>query len=132
MEKTVIDMIIILFLLTGSIWLQIFLSKNRNKWLGLIIPLICFMFSITTVLSLVMFTNMESTLVTETINGVVVTDEVITLQSEKPSMISMLATATPVFIISNIPTVIFLAIYFACREKWKLRNELDKMNVQDL
>ncbi len=132
MQKTAIATIVMLLFLAGSIWLQIILSKMKNKWLGLIIPLICFMFSIMTVLSLSMYTNTGITSVTETIDGVVVTDKTITLQSEKPSMISMLATVIPVFLISNIPTLIFLAIYFACREKLKLRNELDKMNVQDL
>lgn len=62
---------------------------------------------------------------TETIDGVVVTDKIITSQSEKPSMISMVVAVIPVFLVSNIPTLIFLAIYFACREKLKLRNELD-------
>lgn len=130
MQKTAIAIIVILLFLAGSIWLQIFLSKKNNKWLGLIIPLICFMFSIMIVFSLPMYTT-GITSVTETINGVV-TDKTITLQSEKPSIFSMLATVIPVFLISNIPTLIFLAIYSACREKLKLRNELDKMNVQDL
>ncbi|WP_127837115.1 hypothetical protein [Clostridium prolinivorans] len=132
MQNTAIAIIILLLFLAGSIWLQIFLSKSKNKWLGLIIPLICFIFSIVTVLSLSMYTNTETTIVTKTIDGVVVSDETITSQSEKTSMISMFVSVIPVFLISNIPTLIFLAIYFACREKLKLRNELDKMNVQDL
>lgn len=130
MLRTAISIIVLLLFLAGSIWLQIFLSKTKNKWLGLIIPLICFIFSIIIILNLSMFTTIRSTSMTQTIDGVVVTD--ITSQSEKPSKISMLVTVIPVFIISNIPTLIFLAIYFACREKLKLRNELDKMNVQDL
>lgn len=132
MLKTAVIIIVLLLFLAGGIWLQVFLSKTKNKWLGLIIPLICFIFSIITILSLSMYTNTGITSVTKTVDGVVVTDKIITSQSEKPSMISMLATAMPVFLISNIPTIIFLAIYFACREKLKLRNELDKMNVQDL
>lgn len=132
MQKTAIAIIIMLLFLAGSIWLQIFLSKKENKWLGLIIPIICFMFSIMIVLSLSMYTNTGITSVTETIEGVIVTNKTTTLQSEKPSIISMLASVVPVFLISNIPTIIFLAIYSACREKLKLRNELDKMNIQDL
>jgi len=127
MQRTSIAIIVFLLILTGSIWLQIFLSKKNNKWLGLIIPLICFLFSIMTVLSLSMYTVNS---VSETIDGVVVTHQ--TSQSDKPSMISMIATVLPVFLISNIPTLLFLAIYFACREKLKLRNEMDKMNIQDL
>lgn len=125
--------IIVILLLAGSIWLQIFLSKKNSKCLGLIIPLICFMFSILTVLSLSMYSNNSGiTTVTETINGVVIREEITALESEKPSMLSMFATVIPVFLISNIPTLIFLAIYFACREKLKLRSQLEKMNIQDL
>lgn len=131
MQKTAIVTIIMLLFLSGSIWLQTFLSKKKNKWLGLIIPIICFMFSIMTVLSLAMYTN-KTILRTETINGVEVIEETTTLQSERPSMISMIVSIIPVFITSNIPTIIFLAVYFACREKLKLRNELDKMSIQDL
>lgn len=131
MENEIISIVVILLFLVGSIWLQIFLSKKKNKWLGLIIPLICFLFSIMIVLSLSMYTN-TGALVTKTIDGVVVTDKTSTIQSEKPNMISMLSTVMPVFIIYNIPTLIFLAIYFACREKMKLRTELDKMNIKDL
>lgn len=130
--KIAIIISILLLFLTGSIWLQVFLSKTKNKWLGLIIPLICFIFSIITISNLVMYTSMKTVSQTGTIDGITVTDKIINEQSEKPSMISMIATVLPVFLISNIPTIIFLAIYFACRDKLKLRNELEKMNVQDL
>ena len=138
MQKTAIAMISMLLFLAGSIWVQIFLSKKRNKWLGLIIPIICFMLSIMAVFSLSIFGLLVNTntgnastgiiSVTETIDGIAVTDNTIAL----PSMISILVAVIPTFLIFNIPTIIFLAIYFACREKLKLRNELNKMNVQDL
>lgn len=138
MQKTAIAMISMLLFLGGSIWVQIFLSKKWNKWFGLIIPIICFMLSIMAVFSLSILslsvnnnTGNASTgiiSVTETIDGIAVTDNTIAL----PSMISILVTVIPTFLIFNIPTIIFLAIYFACREKLKLRNELNKMNVQDL
>lgn len=70
--------------------------------------------------------------ITEIVDGVKVIDKTVTSRPERPDIISILATITPVFLISNIPTIIFLAIYFACREKIKLRTELDKMNIQDL
>ncbi|MGI6776464.1 MAG: hypothetical protein ACOX7R_00090 [Acetivibrionales bacterium] len=121
MLRTAIAIIVMLLFLAGSIWLQIFLSKKKNKWLGLIIPLICFMFSIITVLSLLMYMNTGITSVTETTDGVKVVFNTASLQSEKSDMLSTLATVVPVFIVSNIPTIIFLAIYFVCREKLKLR-----------
>ena len=133
MGNAVLLIIIMLLLLAGSIWLQIFLSRKNNKWLGLIIPLVCLIFSILFVLSITMYTtSSEITTVTETVNGVVLREESIVLESDKPSILSMLASSIPTFIMFNIPTLIFLAIYFACREKIKTKNQLDKMNVQDL
>ncbi len=35
-------------------------------------------------------------------------------------------------LLGNIPTVILLAIYAACREKRRKRGELDKMQIKDL
>ncbi len=133
MGNAVLVIIVVLLLLAGSVWLQIFLSRKNNKWLGLIIPLVCFMFSIVIVLSLTVYTTSSGiTTVTETVNGVVISEESIVLESDKPSIFSMLATVIPIFLMLNIPTLIFLAIYFACREKLKTKNQLDKMNVQDL
>lgn len=37
-----------------------------------------------------------------------------------------------VLLLGNIPTVILLAIYAACREKFHKRGDLDKMNIKDL
>ncbi|WP_243171854.1 hypothetical protein [Faecalispora jeddahensis] len=36
------------------------------------------------------------------------------------------------FLLNNIPTIVLLGIYFGCREKMKLRAELEKMSIQDL
>ncbi len=133
MLKTVLTIAVLLILLAGSVCLQIFLSKTKNKGLGLIIPLICFLFSLFIVFSLTMFTgNIQTTSTTISSDGTIVTHKAAVLPAERPSTISMVASALPVFLMSNIPTLLFLAIYFACREKWKLRKELDKMNVQDL
>ena len=41
-------------------------------------------------------------------------------------------TIAAAFITANIPTIVLLAIYFACREKRKRRRELEKMKLQDL
>lgn len=36
------------------------------------------------------------------------------------------------WLLSNIPTAVLLAIYFACRTKQRRKKQLDKMNIQDL
>lgn len=130
------NIIIFLLFLAGIVWLQIFLSKKRNKWLGLFIPMICFIFSLVSVLSIPMYTsklNTVTTIKTETSDGVVIEEEThVEDNIEKPSIGQMLSMTVPIFLITNIPTIIFIAIYFACREKIKVIIELEKMNIQDL
>lgn len=127
--RVILFMLLFLAFLAGIIWLQIFLSKKQNKWLGLIIPFICFMFSLVAVLSWPMYTFTTISSVTE--NGTQIIEKTVS-QPEKPGILPMFASVLPIFILLNIPTLIFLAIYIACREKLKLRAELDKMNIQDL
>lgn len=96
----------LIVLLVGTIFLQIFLSKKKSKWLGLILPTITFLYSLLMIFSIAVFEGMTGG---ETF---------------------MLIAST--FLISNIPTIVLLGIYFGCRKKMKLRSQLDKMNIQDL
>lgn len=41
-----INIIILLFIFAGIIVLQVFLSRKENKWFGLILPFICFAYSL--------------------------------------------------------------------------------------
>ena len=36
------------------------------------------------------------------------------------------------WIIVNIPTVLLLLVYFVCREKYRKKNQMEKMKIQDL
>ena len=93
----------ILPFLIGLVVLQVFLSKRESKWPGLILPLLSFLYSLVMALSAVAY------------NGTI---------PWGPILASL--------ILGNIPTVILLAIYFACREKFRKRSELDKMHINDL
>ncbi|RCX16347.1 hypothetical protein DFR58_11192 [Anaerobacterium chartisolvens] len=106
MQRTFIVLIFLLFIIGGGICLQVFLSRKNNKWLGLMLPIISFCFSLVIVLGFIAYNGMTG-------------HEVLQL------------IAFTLFI-SNIPTVILIVIYFACREKLKRKKELDKMNIQDL
>jgi cellulose synthase/poly-beta-1,6-N-acetylglucosamine synthase-like glycosyltransferase len=127
----IIFLLFLLLLFSGIVWLQIFLSKKNNKWFGLILPFICLMFSLLIVFNIATFSSIQTT-VTETVDGFVISEETKQIESEKPGMLSIIGTILPVFLISNIPTLVLLAIYYASREKLKIRNQLDKMNIQDL
>lgn len=106
MANATVALFLVLVLLVGGIFLQIFLSKKNSKWFGLILPAITFLYSLLTVLGLAVYDGM---------NG---------------REIFILIAST--FLLSNIPTIVLLGIYFGCREKMKLRAELEKMSIQDL
>ena len=95
--------IFLLALLVGVPLLQIFLSRRESKWPGLILPLLAFLYSLVMALSAAAY------------NGGI---------PWGPILASLL--------LGNIPTVILLAIYAACREKFRKRSELDKMQIKDL
>ena len=44
----------------------------------------------------------------------------------------MIAAVLSAVILGNIPTLILLAIYFACRRPRRMHIELDKMRINDL
>lgn len=100
------SILILIMFLVGVIVLQIFLSKRENKWLGLILPMINVVFSIIALLGMAFYGN--------------------------ESVVDIIIQFLIIFLLWNIPTVILIAIYFACREKFKKRKEIDKMNIQDL
>ena len=103
MARVAITLVFVLALLVGGVFLQIFLSKRENRWPGLILPLLSFLYSLLMACSAVAY------------NGGI------------PWGASLAS-----LVLGNIPTVILLAIYAACRERFRKRSELDKMNIKDL
>ena len=100
--------IVLGLVLTGVIFLQIFLSRKSNKWLGLILPVINFVISI-----ILMIPNIKNTFYIEFIPRAFFTN--------------MIA-----WVFVNIPTVVLLAIYFHYRRKIQKVTEIEKMKIQDL
>ena len=90
---------LILLIVVLSI-LQTYLAKKRSKWVGLILPLITFVFSLFLLII-------------------------------SPNYISSNLIIFITFILVNIPTAIYLIIFFIYRDKNK-QSEVDKMNIQDL
>lgn len=105
MRNTVLVGLLIAVIL-AAIWLQIFLSKKENKWLGLLLPFISFAYSLLMVFSIAILDSMT-----------------------KWEIFVLIAST---FFMANIPTVILLAIYFGCREKIRRKKALEKMNIRDL
>ena len=86
--------------------LQVFLSKSRSKYPGLVLPLIFFALSLLYPLNII--------------------------APEDASAVSLLLMMLVVLLIANIPTMILLGIYMACRDKACRRKELEKMKIRDL
>lgn len=98
--------LIVLLFIAGVIVLQIFLSKRENKWPGLVLPLIAFLFGL--LYPLIMVAPSE---------GVTV---------------GFIFQMILVWLLGNIPTIVLLAIYWSCRSKQRCNKQLEKMNIQDL
>lgn len=104
--RITVNLIVALLLLAGIILLQIFLSKRESKWPGLVLPIIAFLFGLLFPLNMV-----------APVEGVTV---------------GFIVQMIIVWLIGNIPTIVFLAIYFGCRDKKQRNKQLEKMSIQDL
>ena len=98
--------IVFLAILIGIAVLQIFLSSKDNKKLGFVLPCINFVVSI--LVGLIYLLN--ATLLD----------------------VSIFIGIMIVFIAYNVPTIILMAIYYACRSKYSKKHDINKMNIQDL
>ena len=138
------NLIISLLLFTSiigiGVFIQVKLSRSKNKYLGLIMPVISFLLSILIILSMAGFTMLTSTSSTTTeINttdgieekleeSVEITEnlnkDVITLDVA----ISMFF----IFLVANIPTAILGGIYLNERNKIDVKRSIEKMKIDDL
>ena len=99
----VVALIAFVVLIVGGTFLQIFLSRRKSKWPGLILPLLTFLYALALTLN-------------------------VTAVDGAFPWGALLAT----FLLGNIPTLVLLAIYWAVREKFRIRDQIDKMNIDDL
>ncbi|MBS3990671.1 MAG: hypothetical protein KGZ51_01235 [Erysipelothrix sp.] len=93
-------------IIVGIIWLQIILSKKNSEWYGLTLPFISFFYSLIIVFGRAVF---------EIVSGW--------------GILWLIVTG---LLIRNIPTLVLMVIYFACRDGNILKKQLVKMNIQDL
>ncbi len=101
-----IKFIIFVLVITALVYLQVFLSGRKNKWLGLILPGIFFIYSIFGVLQMGNFENITA-------------GEIILFGAMS-------------FMTGNVPTVVLLGIYFEMRKKLYSPSRIEKMNIKDL
>ena len=96
-------------IVSGLAFLQIFLSKTQSKWPGLVLPGCNIFLSLITVFGFHLFALAGAIIIFSTIG---------------------------IFVLFNIPTLIYLAIYMIVRNNKKdlskKNQEIQKMNIQDL
>lgn len=97
-------LIVFLVFIVGGIFLQIFLSRRESRWPGLVLPLLAFLWSLLGPLNV-----MDTGSVSRNVLLVLVT-----------------------LLAGNIPTLILLAIYWAVREKRRVKDQIDKMKIDEL
>ena len=107
MARVTTVLLLLLALLAGGILLQIFLSRRRSRWPGLVLPGLTFLYSILMVLSVAVYGRVGE-------SGF----------PWGPVLYSL--------ILGNLPTLVLLAIYWAARERYRTRDQMDKMKIDDL
>ena len=100
----IVSLLFLLVFLIGGVFLQIFLSKRESRWPGLVLPLLTFLWSLLGPLNV-----MDTGSVSRNVLTVLVT-----------------------LLAGNIPTLVLLAIYWAVREKRRVRDQIDKMKIDEL
>lgn len=115
--NSIIAIFFIISIISIVIFIQLKLSRNENKYLGLILPILSFLTSLTIIFGMVSFI----TLISST-NGV---SEVVNSNAE---YLGVFFT----FLVSNIPTIILGTIYYSERNNIKLNKSMEKMKIRDL
>ena len=100
----VLSLAVLLLFLVGGILLQIFLSRRESRWPGLVLPLLAFLQSLLLVL------NVADT------------------GSASQNVLTVLVT----LLVGNIPTLVLLAVYWAAREKIRVKSQMERMEKQDV
>lgn len=141
--------------------LQVWLCKRKNRWLGLILPGLSFLFSLLLVFSVGAFglinqggsvgtltleENGQVIQQTITENGMITTydgegnildqypdpDAQEKQEAQEEIFRRLLPSAVLLFLVGNIPTVVLGGIWLHYKNRRDFQDEIKKMNIQDL
>ena len=143
MNNLPINLIISLFFLVGIIavvlFVQVKLSRSKNKYFGLILPVISFLYSVLMVLGMSAFTLNtgtipQSTMTTDDQTGEIIeeSEEIIETSEQEDLGIEGFLSISYIFLISNVPTAILGGVYVSERNKITMRKQIEKMKIDDL
>ncbi len=104
-SRTVITALVVLLVFgAGGICLQIFLSRRESRWPGLVLPLLTVLYALLLVLNL----------------------------RDTGSVSQNVLTVAVTLLVGNIPTLVLLAVYWAAREKRRVKSQIDIMKIDEL
>lgn len=106
MKTTTIIFAFVIAFCVGMLALQAALARMESRWPGLVLPLITFLRSVLTPIGMV--------------------------GSAGGPTVGFVLQVLLMWLLSNIPTAVLLAIYFACRTRQRCKKQQEKMNIQDL
>ena len=106
MKTTTIIFAFVIAFCVGMLALQAALARMESRWPGLVLPLITFLRSVLTPIGMV--------------------------GPAGGPTVGFVLKVLLMWLLSNIPTAVLLAIYFACRTRQHRKKQLEKMNIQDL
>lgn len=119
-------LIIVIGGIIGIYFLQKHLVKKETKWLGWILPGICFLLSISVLFGSMAFTAVSTTTLIDDQGNVIEEKE-----KQKDSNMD-LGSVIYIFILFNIPTAIFSMMCIQEHKKDHKKEQIYKMNIQDL
>lgn len=90
--------------LIGAAVLQVYLSRRESRWPGLVLSLLTFLLAVLMVLNV----------------------------ADTGSVSENVLTVVVVLLVGNVPTMVLLSIYWAVREKRRVRDQVEKMRIEDL
>ena len=131
---TLLSTLIIAAVFVGIIALEVWLSRRRSRWPGLILPAVTLVLSLLMVLGFAAFSRGGATAEMQVIDqetGEIVYQEQ-TVETEPDWTLGDAAQLGVVLLVGNIPTFVLLGTYYIGREKLRREKMLEKMNIQDL
>ena len=114
----IISLLFMISIVAIIVFIQVRLSRNENKYLGLIMPILSFLFSLMIILGTVSFITLTSSS----------SDGVVEQTGNSVEYLGVFFT----FLVSNIPTMILGGIYYSERNKIKVNKSIEKMKIEDL
>ena len=123
-----VNIVFVIGFIVLVVLLQRKLVRMKPNWIGWILPCICFAMSLLAVAGMIGFTKFSTTVVHDD-EGNIIGEQV--EQAESLGTDGILAAAS-VFILYNIPTVVFSVMCVTEHRKDNNKEQLHKMNIQDL